>query len=221
MLELQGLLVAMLLSFGAGPAPAANPTLTLEVKADDGGASMLVEAMSAKKPGMNAAARQQFAAVLAAVDSGDANGLDDAWRSFASWYFNSPKTKAHRRALELLVLAKLTDKHAPRVAKKARSAARFKRRRDRLHRYVAAVEQALAAATKSGKPVAIQFAPDGTGTDANRPLTAEQLQERLVTAKRNRDAMNQSLSTQLLALQQQLQTDNRQFTVVASVIRLN
>jgi hypothetical protein len=229
MLGLQGLVACaaagVLLSFAgarapilSAPPPGVSEVRTLHVADGDQGAAMLVEAMSASQPDMGEAESARFATVLAAA--GDAVQLDDAWRVFAGGFFDKPEKQAHRRTLELLVFAAVTDKHAPAVAKEAREAARFKQRRDRLTQYIEAVQRALKAAEASGKAVAIEFSLlDAKAGPHSKPMSAQELRERLVTATRNRDAMNRSFNLQYLALQQQMQTDNRQYADVAVIMK--
>ena len=82
---------------------------------------------------------------------------------------------------------------------------------------------ALTLAQKSGKPAAINLSAvtkdDKEPPKTQTPMTVDELEERLLTATRNMQEMNRSFNLQYLAVQQQIQSDNRKFTVLSNVMK--
>ncbi len=213
---LWSVLVAGVAAVPTTPAPESVSSHTVALDRGETGADALVEAMQAHRPAMSKANAKRFEAVLAAARAGERKALSKAWAVFADEYFNA-KTRAHARALKLVVLAAAADRHAPALAKKARVAAESKTRRDRLRRYIAAVEEALSEAERTGKPVA---APSRqTARPTKTVQSAEALQDQLMLATKQMQEMNQSFNLQYLRLQQSMQQHNREFTMVSNIMK--
>ena len=202
-----------------GPAAKRAPEAVVSLHQGEAGAHVLVEAMRAPRPPMAEDDAARFEAVLAAVKAGELQSVTVAWSAFATAYFDA-ETRSHARALDLVVLASAVDVHAPELAKQARIAARFQQRRDRLGLYVAAVRKALAESKQTGKPVALDLsalslAEGGTAA----PMTAAQLEERLVVATKNMEEADATFSVQVQRLQQLMQREHKAHAPIADIMK--
>lgn len=180
------------------------------------GADVLVEAMGAGPgPMLPKADAKRFQKVMDAAKRGDPQALTDAWDGFAAAYFVE-ETRKHARTLELMVLAKAAEQHAPELARTAKIAADTKLRQDRIARRLIALESARAKAQRTGKPVTVKLSAPG---GKNEPMTAAEIEQKILANTAELERLNQSFNLQYLGLQTEMQSENRRFTMLSNIMK--
>jgi hypothetical protein len=216
MVGIEGLVALVLVGpLSAGPGRGVRTSDSpVEVGQGTVGADALLDAMSApSRPAMSKEDAARFDAWLAALRSGDADAVTAARKAFADAYFDADN-RVHARTLELIALATALRAHAAKLAKQAAVTARFRQRRDRLTAYAATLEKALHEARETGKPVTVASSPGKA-----KSMTRAELEEQLAITRRNAQQMSQSFNMQYLALQQQMQSENRKLTQISNIVR--
>jgi hypothetical protein len=181
-----------------------------------GGADVLLEAMEAAPgPELPKADAKRFQKVMRAAERGDPQGLTDAWDAFAAAYFVE-ETQPYARTFELMVLAKAAQRHAPDLARRAKLAADTKRRRDRIVRTLASLTSAQAQAKRTGRPVVVKL---GDTASEGETMTAEQIRRQIVAFNDELEQVNHSFNIQYVGLQQEMQAENRRYTVLSNIMK--
>ncbi|MEM6994666.1 MAG: hypothetical protein AAF721_29395 [Myxococcota bacterium] len=180
-------------------APPKGAETTLAATTAEDNVALVIDAMAAHRPKLNKGDAARFASVLKASRGTDSAAVESAWEAFAVAYFNA-ETNRHRRALELVVFAAALGQHAPVIAKSAGAAASARRKVALQKRRTEALRSALDNAKGKSEPV------DGLRAQLSKATAA--------LAK-----LDKAYNLQHLQLQQDMQAQNRQFTLVSNIMK--